>query len=48
LDELARPDIVVLPEEVEALSRQNLKLYFVVGPELTPVKQNYRIVAIFP
>jgi 4-amino-4-deoxy-L-arabinose transferase-like glycosyltransferase len=52
LDELARLDTpaiaVLLPEELEALSRQNPNLHFVVGQELPALKQHYRIVEVFP
>ena len=39
---------VMLPHELEALSRQNPKLQFVVGQELTSLKRPYRIVEIYP
>jgi hypothetical protein len=52
LDELARLDTasaaVLLPEELQALSRQNPTLQFVVGQELVSLKQSYRIVEIRP
>jgi bifunctional non-homologous end joining protein LigD len=52
LDELARLDTVatavLLTEELQALSRQNPHLQFVVGQELTSLKQPYRIVEIYP
>ena len=52
LGELARLDTaataVLLPEELETLSRQNPKLQFVVGQELVSLKQPYRIVEIYP
>jgi hypothetical protein len=52
LGELSRLDAVatavMLPHELEALSRQNPKLQFVVGQELTSLKQPYRIVEIYP
>jgi hypothetical protein len=51
LGELARLDstatALLLREELEILSQQNLTLHFSVGPEL-PLKQHYRIVEIFP
>jgi 4-amino-4-deoxy-L-arabinose transferase-like glycosyltransferase len=52
LEELARLDTVatavLLPEELEALSRQNPSLHFVVGQEVPALKQHFRIVEIFP
>jgi hypothetical protein len=52
LDELARLDAVatavLLPEELQALSRQNSMLQFVIGQELVSLKQPYRIVEIYP
>ena len=52
LDKLAQLDTeataILLPEELQALSRQNPHLHFVVGQELTSLNQPYRIVEIYP
>jgi len=52
LGELARlkreSTAILLPEELQDLSRQNPHLQFIVGQELSSLKQPYRIVEIYP